>query len=242
MILKIMTFNIRHSSDFNAYLEDGSDKIDFNVPSDIINEFGADIVGLNEVNGEGVRADFTPQAEEIGKLTNKNAFFAPAIDIEGAGLYGNALLSKLPVKEFKNIPIPDPLVKDEKAYYETRCLIKAVIDLGGKDITVFVSHFGLANGEKKNAVSTVLKELSGIKTPIILMGDFNMRPENELLKPFYERFNEVDAKNNEFTCRSDKPKVKIDYIFLSKDIKVIKSKVIKKIASDHFALTTEVEI
>ena len=118
MILKIMTFNIRHSSDFNAYLEDGSDKIDFNVPSDIINEFGADIVGLNEVNGEGVRADFTPQAEEIGKLTNKNAFFAPAIDIEGAGLYGNALLSKYPVKEFKNIPIPDPLVKDEKAYYE----------------------------------------------------------------------------------------------------------------------------
>ena len=61
MILKIMTFNIRHCSDYNSYLNDGSDRIDFNVPAGIINEFGADIVGLNEVYGEGVRADLLPR-------------------------------------------------------------------------------------------------------------------------------------------------------------------------------------
>ena len=242
MITKIMTFNIRHCSDFNAYLNDGSDKIDFNVPANVINEFGADIVGLNEVYGDGIREDFTPQAEKLGKLTNKEAFFAPAIDIEGAGLYGNAFLSKYPIKEFKNIPIPDPKIKDEKVYYETRCLIKAVLDLGDKDITVFVSHFGLAKSEKRNAIETVLNEIKKVETPIVLMGDFNARPDSEFLKPFYEMFNEVDAKNNEFTFRADTPRSKLDYIFLSKDIKILKTNVIKKIASDHFALTAEVDI
>jgi len=242
MRMKIMTFNIRHSSDFNEYLKDGSNVIDFNVPANIINEYDADIVGLNEVYGEGVREDFTPQAQEIAKLTNRDFFFAPALDIENAGLYGNAFLSKLPIKEVYNIPIPDPEVKDEKAYYETRCLLKAVVDFGGKDITVFVSHFGLAKGEKKNAVETVLNEVKNVDTPIVLMGDFNLHPDSEFLVPFYEIFNEVDKGNNEFTFSSNKPRAKIDYIFLSKDIKVIKTEVIKKIASDHFALTAEVEI
>ncbi len=242
MKIKIMTFNIRHAMDYGLYLKDGTDLIDYNVPTSIINEINPDILGLNEVYGYGLKEDYWNQTEKIGALTKMKGFFAPAVNVPEIGYFGNSILSKHIIKELKVIPIPEPLIKDEPVIYKSRCLLKAVIECGEKDITVFVTHFGIANGQKKNAVETLLPEIKKVDTPMILMGDFNLHPQSELLKPFYEIFNEVDEKNNELTFRSENPYYKVDYIFLSKDIKILKTRVIKKIASDHFALTAEVEI
>ena len=67
------------------------------------------------------------------------------------------------------------------------------------------------------------------KEKTILMGDFNTTPENKVLKPIRERLKDTDGFNpikNHGTYPSDKPDVKIDYIFY-KGLTCIKTETIE---------------
>lgn len=241
MKLKIMTFNIQHGVNHNESLKGNKDVIELEKDAAHINNYDCDIIGLNEVRGAGEDSKYTDQAKTLGEFTNREYFFGKAIDIRDCGPYGNAFLSRFPVKSTEIIPIPDPEIKEEGRYYETRSIIKAVVD-AGKDVTVFISHFGLVPSEQKNAVEALITEAKKVNTPVIFMGDLNMRPDNEILKPLYEEFNEAFEENNQNTFPSHEPSRKIDYIFLSKDIKLQSAEVIKKVVSDHCALIAEIEL
>ena len=96
-----------------------------------------------------------------------------------------------------------------------------------------VTHFGLEKDEQENAVKTVLEHIREEKC--ILMGDFNVEPQNELLNPIRERLIDTSLGfcENKPSVPSDKPRIKIDYIFVSRDIKVVSSDIAEIIASDH---------
>ena len=75
------------------------------------------------------------------------------------------------------------------------------------------------------------------------MGDFNVTPDNEILNPIREKM--VDTAKL-FDCEkkswpSDKPQVKIDYIFVSTDVKIISADIPEIVASDHRYHVAEVE-
>jgi len=240
MKLKIMTFNIQHGVNHNESLKGNKDVIELEKDAAHINNYNCDIIGLNEVRGAGEHPDYTDQAKLLGKLTNREYFFGKAIAIPGKGLYGNAFLTQIPVKSAEIIPIPDSVIEEE-GRYESRSVIKAVVD-AGKDITLFISHFGLMPSEQKNAVKTLITEAKKVNTPVIFMGDLNMTPDNEISKPLYEEFNEAFGESNQNSFPSHDPSIKIDYIFLSKDIKIQSAQVAEKVVSDHCALIAEIEL
>ena len=125
--------------------------------------------------------------------------------------------------------------------YETRCVLKAKIDVAD-GLNIIVSHFGLNKDEQKNAVTTVLENLPDEKC--VLMGDFNMKPKNRILKPIKEKLFDTAEM---FECKklsypSDKPRVKIDYIFVSKDLCVSSADIPEIISSDHRPYISTVEI
>lgn len=64
----------------------------------VIRQSGADIVGLNEVNGRGAGADYLPQAEILAERLGFHAYFAQAIAFDGVNPYGNALLSRYSIE------------------------------------------------------------------------------------------------------------------------------------------------
>ena len=100
--MKIMSFNTLHCMDYPNM------KIDPQVTANAILTCGADIVGLNEMRGEGEHRDYTAQTEKLSELTGiENYYFARAIELK-AGPYGNAMLSKLPIKCAETVPVPDP--------------------------------------------------------------------------------------------------------------------------------------
>ena len=221
----IMSFNTQHCCDYVK------GKIDYNTMADAIKACGAEIVGLNEMRGEGTGSGFEKQTEQLSALTGiGHYFFAKAIDVPDGGPYGNALLSKYPVLRAEVIPVPDPENKKESVKYESRCLLKAVLENG---LTVMVIHFGLNPDEQVNAVKTVVDNLE--KEKCILMGDFNVTPDDAVLKPIRERMKDTA----DLFCKpllsypSDKPKVKIDYIFVSEDLEVVSADIPGIIASDH---------
>jgi len=183
---------------------------------------------------EGPDIDYSAQVKKLAELTGmKYYYFAKATEFNG-NPYGNGFLSKIPIKNCKTFPVPDPNPKKYDGYYETRCLLKAELENG---FTVLVIHFGLNPDEHINAVKTVMENL--VDKQCILMGDFNVLSENEVLTPIKDKM--VDCgdfiEGNKLTFPSDNPDRKIDYIFVSHDIEVISAEIPSTIASDHLSHT-----
>ena len=232
--MKIMTFNTQHCLN---YLEQ---KIDFAVMAKAILDCGADIVGLNEMRDQGTHRDYTPQVDTLSELTGlPHFFFAKAIEFTGRGPYGNGLLSRYLILEAESIPIPDPEPRKYDGYYETRCVLKAKL-AGG--ITVLACHFGLNLDEQENAVATICQHL--VDEKCILMGDFNVLPEDPVLDPIRARMKDTaDLFGHPLlSFPSDAPDRKIDYIFVSKDVEVLTADIPAIVASDHRPHTAEITI
>ena len=102
---------------------------------------------------------------------------------------------------------------------------------GGLEVGVI--HFGLNQDEKENAVNAILTNIGDEKS--VLMGDFNIKPDNPLLIPIKEKMFDTAAlfKQELWSFPSDNPNRKIDYIFTSRDIKVLDADIPADIVSDH---------
>lgn len=231
--MKIMSFNTQHCLNYKEQ------RIDYEIMAKTITEQKADIVGLNEMFDAGECAKFGAQTEKLSELTDlKNHYFAKAID-DGWGPYGNGFLSRYKIVNAETIKIPDPMPKrEEGGYYETRCILKAELENGYR---VLVTHFGLCIDEQENAVKEILKHIREEKC--ILMGDFNICPDNELLKPIREKMKDTAQSfcENKLSFPSDEPRIKIDYIFVSPDINVVYADIPEIVSSDHRPHIAEIE-
>ncbi len=240
MKLKIMTFNIQHGRNHNFK----GDVIDLPAMAQNIREQNPDICGLNEVRNGSEEDHTTGRSNQALFFQNElggNAKFGKAIDIHGFE-YGNAIWSKHNIQSIEVIPVPEVEIKTE-GYYENRCVIKTEYCIEDKKLTVLNSHFGLAKGEPDNAVDTVLSLASDIEGPLVLMGDFNMTPDNPLIKKLSEVFTDSHASvgKDVLTFPSHAPEIRIDYIFV-RDAKVLDANTISKVVSDHYAITADIEI
>ncbi len=232
--MKIMTFNTQHCK---SYLQG---QINIPMMADAIRTCEPDIVGLNEMYDKGERVEFTAQTAELARLADyPYHFFAKAIDFKGANPYGNGFLSRIPIAHAEVIPIPDPIQRTGARMYETRCLLRAELENG---VTVLVTHFGLNPDEQKNAVDTILPHLQAEKC--VLMGDFNVLPEDAVLSPIRARMKDTAEVFTEprLSFPSDAPVKKIDYIFVSPDTRVIAADIPAIVASDHRPHTAEISL
>lgn len=236
MKIKVASYNIFHCEDYRK------EKIDFDAFAETIKSLDVDVIGLNEVHGEGEEEDYTEQAKILGELTGYNYFFAKAADIDGNNPFGNAVLTRLPVKEFSVIPIPDPEIPaDNDGWYETRCILK-MVTATEPEVTFLITHFGLHKDEVENAVKTFCESFTDKKC--VFMGDLNITPDNPLLDEIKKRMNDsaVECENEKLTFVAHDPYKRIDYIFVSRDIKPLKFDVPEIILSDHRPVTAELEI
>lgn len=259
MNLKVMTFNVH--SGINSEEEP---KRDYDGIAQVVKKESPDIVGLQEVGRHGfanfpaLETDSEP-SEYLAKKLGYYSYFAPAVVFENRYPYGNALLTKYPIKSAKTILIPDPDNKIDDGYFQTRSILVAELASG---ITVLVTHFGVVKEEKQNAVQCAIELIKHIKTPILLLGDLNMMPDDEILSPLFDVIKDVaNGKNEPATWPVDESKFvgdyeakikniteqkqarrKIDYIFHSKEFAVKSEYVIKTKASDHKPYVVEFEI
>lgn len=233
--MKIMSFNTQHCLN---YIERN---IDFEIMAKAIKDCGADIVGLNEMRDKGVNDQYLEQTKILSELTGiENYYFAEAIKFDGGvNPYGNSLLSRYPIVSTETVLIPTPEPRKYDGYYEQRCLLKAKLENG---LTILVIHFGLNPDEQERALEAVLNNIESEKC--ILMGDFNMTPDNELLIPIKERMRDTSEffTSPLLSFPSDEPKIKIDYIFTSPDIEVISADIPAIVASDHRPHTAEIKV
>lgn len=268
MKLNIMTYNIasgryyHNDADFDPH--GGSRVVDLSKCADVIKEIAPDFCGINEINcyeagylsekaRKGTPDDQTAFLAEYTGLTH--GYFGKAIEFANRGAYGNAVISKHPILESEVISIPDPEIKDENGYYETRGIAKVKLDIAG-GITVLQVHVGLTVAESQNAIMELCRVIDETDGPIILMGDFNMRPNNFLFDRIRERLQEIvpveagyphtfpswTHEANIAPQLRDYPYCKIDYIFASHHFKKLDCRVHKVRVSDHMPLIAQLEI
>ena len=233
--MRIMTFNTQHCANFNT------GEIDYKVMAEAINKCDADIVGLNEMRDKGLSSGYAqPQVDVLSKLTNiEHFYFAKAIEDGPGNPYGNGLLSRYKLQSAETILIPEPENKNECKYYERRCILKAKLENG---LTILVTHFGLSEIEQKCAVNAVLSEITEEKC--ILMGDFNVTPDNKILEPIRAKLKDaaIYFTEDKLSFPSDKPRIKIDYVFVTPDIDIVSADIPEIVASDHRPHIAEINI
>ena len=240
--LKVMTYNIHHGGGMDG-------KLDLDRIAAIIAREKPDIVGLNEVdNNFAGRSNFLNEPKLLAEKLDMHYVYASTLssgDAEKPNQYGNALLSKFPIKKWAS----HKLYRFENN--EPRVCIEAVVNVSGADYTVMVTHLDHRSDQGRAEQARDIIELAADK-PVrtILMGDFNAippgadeseqsvrsRPISIILEKFRDSF--VLAGAGEPGSNRDSSR-RIDYVFVSEDLaeKVVSCEIIRteqtKVASDH---------
>ncbi len=236
--MKFMSFNIQHATDYIRQV------IDLEYFAKEIARLDPDFLGLNEVMSEGEAEEYTNQVQFFCNKLGWNGFFGLGAYIDGNNPFGNAILSKHKIKAVENFPIPDPEDKSEPTYYESRCVIRATVEVEGRDVCWLVCHMGLAHLERVNAVETICRLIDETDLPVILMGDFNVEPDGEVLLPIRERLSDTAdlfEGAREMTFPSDKPKKKIDYIFY-RGLECRSAETLHDVIADHLPVVADFTI
>lgn len=104
------------------------------------------------------------------------------------------------------------------------------------------------NNETLKACRIINKLGSEVDGPAIISGDFNLFPDTESMQVFSENYISLVDKYNINTTRletnelSDKKRNIVDYILITKDIKVNDFKVIKSKMTDHLPLWMDFKV
>jgi endonuclease/exonuclease/phosphatase family metal-dependent hydrolase len=196
--LRVLAYNIRHGEGMDGV-------IDLQRAARVINSLLPDMVTLQEVDSVVERTSEVHQAAVLGALTGMHAIFGAFFDYQG-GRYGMALLSKHPIQSYENHRLPDGL--------EPRTALAARLRIGepGEEIILVSIHL-YATAEERYAQVTRLVEIYRDETvPIILAGDFNSRPDSEVMALLEKWWHIPDKGDDHLTFPSSDPDREIDYI------------------------------
>ena len=133
-----------------------------------------DVVGLQEV----IQVGGVSQADAIREGLGYEAAFGTANDHGGGVLFGNAILSRWPIKDRRVFPLP---TLDSG---EHRSMVMAEIDSPHGLLPFFCAHLnwkfhhGYVREAQVARIADLVKEAAPVDgLPAILVGDFNAEPE-----------------------------------------------------------------
>lgn len=225
--MRILTYNIRAGF--------GTDNVrSLNRIVDVIRSSGADIVCLQEVDLRMIRTMFVDQPRWLEKHLNMQSVYQRNF-VMGFGGMGNLILSRYPLVEATPHALSSRL--------EQRGLLEVIIDTPEGRLSVFCTHWGLSGEERKTQASETAAILNASKSPVILCGDFNESSIEPALASIISASNLTDLVSEviepEPTFPSNDPKVRIDYVLGSPQIKASSASFIDSPASDHRAVLVE---
>jgi endonuclease/exonuclease/phosphatase family metal-dependent hydrolase len=231
--LRVMTFNLRFGE--LASLEDMAAFISAEAP---------DLVALQECDWKTERTRALKQngkafVNELAYHTGMFALYGKAINYMG-GYYGIGLLSRYPIIRSERILLPNPAPRKEQ-----RVMLAADIELPDGGVVTFIcTHLEVSSPEQRMAQVEFINEYaSRTSNPVILAGDMNATPDTAEVSRGFEGWDNMT--NREFTFSSDKPEIKIDYIFTyPRDVmKQISTRVHTECRlSDHFPVSSTIKI
>jgi endonuclease/exonuclease/phosphatase family metal-dependent hydrolase len=230
---RVMTYNIRHGEGMDG-------RIDLERIAEIIRNEGVELVALQEVDRGVARSGRRDLAGELASWTGMTCVFSNNYSYQG-GEYGNALLSRMPVKRWTNTHYR--MLREG----EQRGLLQVEVELAGLRLLVMNTHLDYRPQDEERLAN--VEEIAGVagrypRGALIVCGDFNAVPgssTHEAMKRQFEDAWELAGVGEGFTYSSREPQRRIDYIFYRRrsGLVPVKAWVPSSPASDHLPLVVE---
>lgn len=175
--ITVLTYNIRLAAGLqnygqNPYTLRHEVKLDIKPLVSAIKSVNPDVVGLQEVNGP-------LQAAEFANALNMNYTYAPHGTNDYGSWWGVAILSKFPISNASRYSI-------SKGLGNTRSILSAEMRTFGK-ITTFINIHKDPHQTQGDALRRTMQHINNVDTPVILMGDLNMGPDDHRQQIFSQR-------------------------------------------------------
>lgn len=224
--LRVLCWNIHHGEGLDG-------KLDLPRIAAVIRAAKPDVVALQEVDQTTSRTGKVDQTAELARLTGMKGVFGKAMDFGGGG-YGQAILSKHPIRENRVHRLPGK--------GEPRIAFEAGIEVGGKLIRVVSTHLDLAPAQRLEQAKVLAGLFQKTMTPVILCGDFNDQADSLPLREF-RSWTAIPKQGAPTTHPADNPSAEIDYFFSLNLDSIGRLKVLSEsIASDHRPLLCEFDL
>ncbi|MCX5871368.1 MAG: endonuclease/exonuclease/phosphatase family protein [Deltaproteobacteria bacterium] len=235
--LRIMSYNIHSCLGMDGVL--APERI-----ARVIAQHHPDIVALQEVDVGKGRTGGVDQARVIAECLEMAYHFSPTVRVEEE-LYGDAILTHLPMRLVKAGPLPG---LPGKSHLEPRGALWVVITVGDRAIQCINTHLSLFSKERLLQAEALLGSEwladPECRFPALVCGDFNATPGSPVCQLLQRRL--VDAQLQGLNKRpmntfcSRYPVARIDHVYTSPGIEVVDCEVpaneLAQVASDHLPL------
>lgn len=248
-VLRVATYNI-HAGAGN----DGVFDIDRTAAQ--IAELDADVVALQEVDVHwNARSQWRDLAAELAESLDMSVFFGPIYSVEptepGApkAEYGNALLSRYPIRASRNheitrlsTQVPNPVPEPAPGFPQIS------IKVDGVDVDLYSTHLDYRGvPDIRQAQVLEMLDIMACKPhrPQVLMGDFNVGPDGAELAPLWSTLTDAWAAagtGDGLTYPADVPTKRIDYIAVSSQVSVTGVEAPQSLGSDHRPVVADLVI
>ncbi len=238
--LRVLCYNIHYGQGMDG-------KYDVARLAAVISEAKPDLVALQEVDVGVKRSGRVHQLQRLGELTGMAVRFGPTQHYEG-GLFGNAVMTRLPILNVVIHPLPYTEATMQKVTYPRGAITVIVRGLDQKPLRFISTHFQHNIEEDRVAEADAINSLftnDTDKIPTILAGDMNSLPDSEPMKILLRRWTNAIDESATPTAPSRNPRSRIDYILYrpSSRFRLQKAVVIEEaMASDHRPVLAVLEL
>jgi len=189
-----------------------------------------DIMGIQEAYQKLSAASIIDNLASLKTRNMRYTLLSPSINYSDGGQYGNGLISRYKFRDVETFTL-------DSGGYEKRILQKAVVKIDGKKVSLYNTHFSYNSAAlRKKQFAKVLEIMNKDKNKYkILMGDFNAAFSEFSSFDGYTVVNTKDTKYYDY-ARNEIDYSELDNIIVSKNIKVVNSRIIITSFSDHYAV------
>lgn len=232
--LRVLCYNIHHGEGLDG-------KLDLERIAKLITENSADLVALQEVDRGAQRTKGLDIPAELGRLTGMKPVFRMNHPLN-PGEYGNAILSRWPVRDVKNTWLPLISANEQRGF------LRVTVRFGKKKLIFASTHLDYRGNVEEDRLAGVgkIRELMGEEKADwkIIAGDFNARPDSKTYAEMAAQFKDAWAQvghGDGFTIPVRRPAARIDYIWFAGDerLRPARAEVLRSEASDHLPLLVE---
>lgn len=227
--MRIVTFNVHHGT------IGSKGPVDPERLAEVCASFDADVLALQEVDLGTTRTGGADLARFVARGTGMVELFGPSRRLPG-GWYGNALLVRGSFERWSvhRLPRRPPW----RVWQERRTALVAHAVLGDGPVALAVTHLAVAHPISDRQQARLGELAAGLPHPLVVLGDMNREPHQ--VAPLAAMVGLV-AVEHEPTHPVAKPRLNIDHILVSPDLRITSVEVRATEMSDHRALLVDVE-
>ena len=238
----VLVFNIHAGKDAGG-------KDNLTAVAALARDVKADLVLLQEVDRGTKRSGNVDQVKTMGDASGFATAFGRSLDYDG-GQYGIAALSRAGVEArfTESLPVT-PVQTRSGGSHEPRAALVVVARTPIGRLTALNTHLDASREEAYRLqevahVLTIVERSRKSRLPMVAGGDFNAEPGSEVHKRVLAaglRDSWLECGSGDgFTFPADKPVKRIDYLFLTGNLRCTSARVIDTRISDHRPLLVTV--